>query len=195
MEKYGVNANYIRADRTCLEFTSTNKKKIFSLADILSKKVALRKIDTEPQQHGAPEMHQTQLSDDEEPMGSSHIEGSTDIVEERQFGEHKVADPTQLADESSHTATDDSSTNPEQSEGAEASSEIVTSAIEVTNISTPSITLCPFCMVMIEKSDSTAVLTEKGVTSILAAAKQRKETGMVCKAEREICTSSKIRLV
>ena len=117
-------------------------------------------------------------------MGSCHFDGTTCISNERQIGKHIVPYSNQLPEESLHTALDDSSANPEPSEGAEAISEIVTPAIEVTNISTSSTTLCPFCMEMIEKGDSTAVLTEKGVASILAAAKQRKETGMVCKAGR-----------
>ena len=191
LAKYGITANYIRADRTYLEFESMDQKKSYSFADILTKKVALEKTDNgmkslyQLSQQEAFRNHQTQLCDDE-PASNHQLENTTKEVNEIQIGKQNKANSTQQADEPSNDTIIGSSIQSEASEGAAGSSKTVTFSIEVSNDSTTSISVCPFCMMKIKSHDSFAVLTEKGVTGILAAAKRRMDDGLVCMAGQKI---------
>ena len=215
LDRLGINANYIRADKTYLQFSSDDSALVFSYADMLKKSVSLPRGQGDA---GREEGSSIQTHDE---FTETNAEDIIDAILWAMFGDQSnqtstsrvdpPVDTDPLLDESGNSSIaheDDISNEPhthtECSDVAIDSEEqsislqgaygplVLDEPIEPHASNIPSDrglqteTLptntedspaqnpqCPFCSVAIEDSDSTATLTERGVTGIMQAAKKR----------------------
>ena len=195
LERTGLDINYIRADRTLLQFSSpacteTHSLSCIFFSQISDDKTQSKNIETaccieggnQGDIEGAEGETEAACSHPHQHRMNINIPGES-TNQQKDFGGNQMIEQPQTTNLTESTTL----THEElESENSVLNPETENMHIEVEMPQEQS-HVCPFCMTMVEKKDEVVSLTEKGVCSILQVAKKR-EDKIVCKVGQLVHT-------